>query len=363
MTRFQKGYTIIEVMIALTLSLILAAGLTQIFIANSRTFDVSEASSRTQETGRLALSILSREIRNADYWGCQGSEGSLMGNIVNMLNTGSGVDLLLQGIGGENDTGPGGSDILSLGGVDANSAIKVSSQPSPNAASIKLTDTTEINDFDILLVTNCQRGHMFQVTNANDNGNVVHNTGNVQIGPGNAFKEINPSYNDDPNGASVFRPKQQRFYLRDNTTTGRREFVVDGISVLGSSGAIGTLTTPIALFEDVQNFQFQYGRDTNNDGRVDAWADPSTPARPADPSNPSDTGDPATPDYADEAIAIRMSILVRSPDDGVTDGGQSYCYPGWLDCASDSNRLTISGTNDTFLYRVYTTTSTLRNRI
>ena len=348
MNSLQRGYTIIEVMIALTLSLILTAGLTQIFVANSRTFNVTEASSRTQETGRLVLSILSREIRNADYWGCQGSEGLLQGNIESLLNTGTGfnTDLLLRGLDGTNAFGPNNSDMLSLGGLASNSAIRVTQQPSATAANLKIDDTSPFQENDILVVTNCQRGHMFQITNVNSaNEVVVHNTGNVSSGPGNASKNIEPSYNEDPDGASVFRPRQQRFYLRDNATTGNRELVTDGVSVLGSGSSVGTLSSPVALFENVRDFQFQFGRDTNDDGQVDAWSDP---------------GDP---DQADEAIAIRMSILVRSPDDGVTDGAQSYCYPGWLDCASDSSLLTTSGASDTFLYRVYTTTSAMRNRI
>ncbi|KXS54003.1 MAG: Uncharacterized protein AWU57_1611 [Marinobacter sp. T13-3] len=349
MSKAQQGYTIIEVMIALTLSLILTAGLTQIFVANSRTFNVTEASARTQEVGRLALSVLGREIRNADYWGCQGSEGVLQGNIENMLNPGGGFnsDLLLRGLDGENNTGAGGSDLLSLGGVAGNSAIRVTFQPSTSAANLRVDDTSTFSENDILIVTNCKRGHMFQITNVNSSNDVVvHNTGNVSAGPGNATKNIDPSYNDDPDGASVFRPRQQRFYLRDNGTTGRRELVVDGVSVLGGgSGTVGTLSNPVALFENVRDFQIQFGRDTTGNSRIDTWSDPGDALQ------------------ADEALAVRLSFLIRSPDDGVTDGGQSYCFPGWLDCASDASLLTTAGTNDTFLYRVYTSTSTLRNRI
>ncbi|MBR9885271.1 MAG: prepilin-type N-terminal cleavage/methylation domain-containing protein [Oceanospirillales bacterium] len=343
MNKVQKGFTIIEIMIALTLSLILVAGLTQIFVANSRTFNVGEASARTQETGRLALSIMSREIRNADYWGCQGSEGVMAGSIVNMLNPAAGVDVILRGVDGENDTGPGGSDVLFLAGTDPNSALKVVKQPSGNAANLHLSAVTGIKENDIVLVSNCQRGHMFQVTNEPDKQNngqkvVVHNTGNVSSGPGNAFKEIQPSYNDDPNGAFLFKPYKRSYYLQENGATGRRELVRDGVALLGTAGSV-------ALFEDVRNFQFQFGRDTNGNGQVNVWSDP---------------GDP---DHADEAIAIRVSLLIRSPDDRVTDGAQSYCYPGWLDCANDASLLTTAGASDTFLYRVYTTTSTMRNRI
>jgi len=353
MRRVQKGYTIIEVMIALTLSLLLTAGLTQIFVSNSRTFNVTEASARTQETGRLALSVLSREIRNADYWGCQGT--NFLENVVNLLNDDPDFDinsLTEGGLRAENGVGPSGSDRLILGGLAANSAVKVTKQPSVNSASLQVSDPDQFSQNDILIVTNCARAHMFQVTNDPTTGNsqvVIHNEGNVSAGPGNAEKDIEPSYNDNPEGASVFRPRFQRFYLKDNVNTGRRELVIDGIAVLGGAGAnLGTYSTTLALFEDVQDFQVELGYRNGPSDVVSGWSAPENAA---------------VSNLEDRTIAVRVSILVRSPDDGVTEGGQSFCYPGWLDCANDANLLTTVDADDTFLYRVYTTTATLRNRI
>lgn len=333
----HRGFTLVEVMIALTLSLLLVAGLTRIFLANKQTFDVATASARTQENGRMALSVLSRAIRNADYWGCQGSKEVLQGSFTSLLNDSSGSEfgLLLRGLDGENGTGPDESDQLILGGLASGSGVNVTQQPSPTAANLKVQDASGFAENDIVVVTNCHRGHLFQVTNVNsNNGVLVHNTGNVSAGPGNATKTITPSYNDDPRGAMVYLPDQKIFYLRDNTRTGRRELVLDGV-----------LLDPVALLEGVRDFQFELGRDANGDGRVDVWSPP---------------GDP---DHADQAVAIRMSLLVRSGIQGLTDGDQSYCYPGWLDCLADPSLETTSGENDTFLYRVYTATTALRNRI
>lgn len=333
----HRGFTLVEVMIALTLSLILVAGLGRIFLSNKQTFDVATASARTQETGRLALSVLSRAIRNADYWGCQGSKAVRQGSITSMLKEGSGseVGLLLRGVDGENGTGPDESDLLILGGLSSGSGVSVTHQPSPTAANLKVQDTSGFAENDIVVVTNCQRGHMFQVTNVNSNSSVlVHNTGSVSEGPGNATNIISPSYNGDPQGARAYLPDQKRFYLRDNNRTGRRELVMDGV-----------LLDPVALLEGVRDFQFELGRDASGDGRVDTWSPP---------------GDS---EHADQALAIRVSLLVRSGIDGVTSGQQSYCYPGWLDCLGNPSLKTTSGQNDTFLYRVYTATTALRNRI
>ncbi len=346
----QNGLTIIEVMIALTLSLILTVGLTQIFTANSKTFRVAEASGRTQEVGRLATMIVGREIRNAGYWGCLGTDGLQSGRLNSILNdAGFDVGALLRGLDAENNIGPGGSDRISLGGVAGDTAISVTFQPSQQAANLQVSDNSTFNENDILIVTNCKQGDVFQVTNVNNaNDVVVHNSGAVSGGPGNYQQDLSTNYNDDPDGASVYRPRQLRFYLRDNASTGARELVTDGISIQGSS--TGNFLNPVALLEDVLDFQLQLGVDTNGDQRVDAWEDPLGTA----------TATGLT--QADNTIAVRFSFLVRSPEDGVTDGGQSYCYPGWIDCDT-SNAWSQAAANDSHLYRVYTTTMAMRNRL
>jgi type IV pilus assembly protein PilW len=346
----QRGLSIIEVMVALALSLVITLGLTQIFTSNSESFRVAEASARTQEVGRLATMIVGREIRNAAYWGCLGNQGLQDGRLNSILDDDGTYDVgaLLRGLDAENNTGPGGSDVLYLGGVNGNSAVEVTFQPSQQAANLRVDDSDSFNENDILIVTNCKNGDIFQVTNLNTNNEViVHNSGNVSDGPGNSTQALSTNYNDDPDGASVFRPRQQRFYLRDNGA-GRRELVTDGVGITGSG--IGNFSAPVALLQDVMSFQLEFGVDSNGNGQVNAWETPeglTTAGRL----------------QADDTIAIRFSVLVRSPEGGVTSGSQSYCYPGWLDCVADDTLLTQSAANDTFLYRVYTTTMSIRNRI
>ena len=347
--RRQVGLSIIEVMIALALSLIITLGLTQIFVSNSQTFRVTEASARIQESGRFATGILAREIRNTDYWGCLRD----VGNLNSILNSGSGfnVDSLLRGIDVEVGAGAGGTDRLLLGGVSGNNQISVPFQPSQQAATLQVSDPSTIFQNDILVITDCRSGDIFQVTNnpqQNNSVQVNHNSGNVSNGPGNATQALSTNYNDSPDDATLFRPRQQRFYLRDSD--GRRELVVDGVNVSGQNSGVGIFSQPRQLVPDVMDFQIELGVDSNGDRRVDDWEAPlglGTDGRA----------------QADSAISVRLSFLIRSPEPNVTDGGQSYCFPGWLDCEADDSLLTTAGAGDTFLYRVYTTTVGMRNRL
>lgn len=344
----QRGLSLIEIMVALTLSLILTLGLVHIFTANSQSFRLAEASARIQESGRMAMGILSREVRNSDYWGCL-RDPSVLNSILNPVGD---VDRLLRGLDAENGTGPDGSDRLILGGAGGTSNAQVQFVPTLGAATMQVNDVSQISQGDILIITNCQAGDILQVSNdpsANNSVQVNHNTGNSQGPPGNETSDLSFDYPKDPNGGQIFTPKQQRFYLRDNN--GRRELVTDGVNVrTGGTTNAGAFSTPVALLEDVRNFQVQLGIDINGDGRVNNWNDPGGL-------------DAAGESLADRAVAVRMSFLIRSPQNNVTSGGQSYCFPGWLDCDATPADLTTVADDDRFLYRVYSSTVTLRNRV
>lgn len=63
----QRGMSLIEIMVALTISLALLAGFVQIFISSKKTYQVQNNVGRLQENGRFALDILTRNLRQAGY--------------------------------------------------------------------------------------------------------------------------------------------------------------------------------------------------------------------------------------------------------------------------------------------------------
>jgi len=63
----QRGLTLIEILVALTLSAFLIAGVIQLFIGSKQTYRGHDALSRIQENGRFALDAMSRDIRMAGY--------------------------------------------------------------------------------------------------------------------------------------------------------------------------------------------------------------------------------------------------------------------------------------------------------
>ena len=63
----QRGFTLVELMIALTISLILLLVIGTVFTSSRQAFRVQEDNARIQESGRFALEILGRSIKQAGY--------------------------------------------------------------------------------------------------------------------------------------------------------------------------------------------------------------------------------------------------------------------------------------------------------
>ena len=67
--RNQKGMALVELLVAMLIGLVLVGGILQIFSSSRQTHRVHEATARMQESGRMALEVISRDVRMADFLG------------------------------------------------------------------------------------------------------------------------------------------------------------------------------------------------------------------------------------------------------------------------------------------------------
>ena len=65
---FHSGFSLIELMIAITLGLMIMTGLVSIFVKNSQARTEIERSNRQLESGRYAMSLLTEDLRMAGYF-------------------------------------------------------------------------------------------------------------------------------------------------------------------------------------------------------------------------------------------------------------------------------------------------------
>lgn len=70
----QAGLSLVELMVAMTLALLLLAGLVQMFVSSKQGYRIQESTSRLQENARYAVNLVERRVHQADYWA--GTEAS-----------------------------------------------------------------------------------------------------------------------------------------------------------------------------------------------------------------------------------------------------------------------------------------------
>lgn len=318
--RTQRGLTLVEIMVAMTLGLILLGGVLQIFLSNRQAYRVQEVSSRLQENVRHAVESLASDLRAADFFGCVNRN-----QVTNNLDpAGAGFEeFSASGIMGED--GPAGTpDSITINGAFG-TPLQVQPPYGPQpSANIKVAAPSDLTVGDIVLVSDCTSGDIFQITSGNPghNGVLVHNTG-AAVSPGN----YNPDSCSGGNAHCLSKVYKGDAYVY------RVQSVTYSVGA-GAGGAPALFRNGQELVEGVENMQILYGEDTDEDGVPNRYL-------PADEVN-----------SLDGVTSIRISLLIRSLDDNVTLEPQTYTYNGATITASDRR-----------LRRVVTMTVSLRNRL
>lgn len=171
----QRGLSLVELMIGLALSLLILSAVAYVFAGSSASYRQQESSSTVQESGRIALEVLNRDIRMAGNPGC--------GNVA-FLNHASPAqfsnDLAITGAPGATAADP---DAITVTRGSAQFAVIATS---PAANQIQLVDITPLGTVvagDRLLISDCTSTEVMTVTNVAGN-TVTGNAMGQQFNPG-----------------------------------------------------------------------------------------------------------------------------------------------------------------------------------
>ncbi|MBA1146522.1 PilW family protein [Ectothiorhodospiraceae bacterium WFHF3C12] len=354
--RYDGGFSIVELMVALVVGLVLMTGVVQVYVSNKQTSQMTESLSRMQENGRFTLDLLTREIRMAGFMPCR-----ITTEVANVLNPTSGGPA--SSFGGAGVVGIEGSDasLPSFGtsagdrvtDTDAfwlqgggNRTFQVNNhQPAASSAAFFLNDVNTLEDGDVVLVCDTQQASVFQVTNTqSSNETVVHNTGG-SVSPGNCVREL--GYSSDPctspvgytygSDAVLVQFKSVAYYIGvsgdgSDTALYRQRLQNSG----GSSSYVRE-----ELIRGVENMQLQYGLDTDADGQIEEYQDASSVS-----------------DWQ-EVRTVRMGLLIRS-DDNVAQNADSRTYNLAGTAVGTSGAVTHP--SDRRLRHAFNTTIQIRNR-
>ncbi|MBN4079491.1 PilW family protein [Beggiatoa alba] len=337
--RRQKGMTLIELMIAVTLSLILLAGVLQIFIGNKQTYRVQDAMARVQESGRFAVKFLVKDLRMAGFMGCASinSINNPPTNMVDLDNNGvpdtiSGfIGDGLQGwestqlpvpisdtqnlvIGTTVGTVLAGTDILSIKRA-SDTGVRLTGNMTTMNANIQLLTATVNGMFsagDILMISNCENTDIFAATNVSGGAvtTTIAHSNAVNIG-----NFLTTPYGQD---AEVMRMVNTVYFVGNNTRGVPSLFRQD----MGNGGVFTTQE----LIEGVDDMQISYGEDTDGDRTANLYRDADT-----------------VTDMR-QVVSVRISLVLRSIENNVATS---------VDATFGDRRLR----------RTFTTTVAIRNRV
>lgn len=166
----QRGFTLIELMVALVLGLLVIGAASALFLSSRRTYGTTASINRMQENGRAAFEIMARDLRAAGGNPCSA-------NIVNMLvNRGSASwanwNLGLTGTDGSPDS-------ITVYYADDSNPIHILQQADPSAG-FKYANTDDVSSIhtgDALMACNPQQAVIFGVTNVTPANGIEHAVG------------------------------------------------------------------------------------------------------------------------------------------------------------------------------------------
>ncbi len=309
--RSSKGFSLIELMLALGLGVIVTAGIVALFVGNNQTYTLLGGQSRMQENARFAIDFISRSARAAGYLGCDPEPGKIYKTLngawtqlfefdittpvqaYHGVNNGNGVNdwtpsltsLPRKGAPGSFDL-TSGVDIATLRPQSDVLVLRHVQIPGARIAAIVQSDTDptvevpagglEFANDDFVAINNCEQATVFRVaTIANPGGPIAtlmrngasvgaglyqNQTATVTLSPtGLPYGEANNSQ-----GSSVGRVMTDIYYVAQGTGTNNRNQTPWSLWRKTSEDA------PVELIEGVDNLRVRFGIDTTATNNVNA---------------------------------------------------------------------------------------------
>ncbi len=302
----QGGFTLVELMISMTISIFLVSGIIQLYSASRSAFRAQEQAGHLMENGRTGTEILSRTIRLARYWGCAGTQDASVTN--HLANNQQGI----FGINGTTDeiTVFQVEDDTETSILDINDTLNASVNPDPlsSTAKVHVAQDSGFETGDFVVINNCAQADVIQLSG------VTTVSGEDQL----AFTGCSTCTQSYETNASVFKVRRTRFFIATGTS---------GEPALFQQEDGGTA---IELIEGVEDMQILYGEDTNDDDTVDRYVQ-------SDVINDVCVQD-SNADCWRGIADVRISLLLRTTENGVTSAAQTYLFDGTSRTATD-NRL------------------------
>lgn len=365
--RKLRGFTIVELMVAITISALILGVLTQVYAGASRSYRVAEALSRMQENGRYAMDFLARDIRLAGYMGCV-STGTAISNMANPITGWSPINTSSNPITLKGIEGYEASDVTFTGtGFAGNTAVKTDVilvqffspssaklvHPSPTNANIKIdSNTLNFQANEVLVVTDCAFADILKASSVSNSGSPI------TIAHANNTNTRTTTSKEYGQNAEVMRMQSNVYYILTSGTTGIPSLMRRRLGSFDTGDAAQYCTNATAsttqgfcveeVAEGIEDLQLLYGIDTNTDLTADKFVAASS-VTAAEWAN---------------VVSVRVNLMVRSVATNVSPEANTTPPVSQIPLFSGDTTYTTATLTATprAFRRVYTETVTLRNR-
>ncbi len=348
----QSGVSLVEIMVALVLSLVLLAGVGRIYVGSKQTYRVQDGQSRLQENGRYAIDLLTKDVRETGYQGCR-PMGTVTPNVIALVSSGTDFSFTQATAitGNEGSSGSWsptlaatlnnvitGTDVITVQFASACGGTPVTASTS-TSVTIPATNTCGVGASsncgagtgsckgDMLVLADCQNVDVFRADTVSPSSATNPTTITIN-GTNNSAANLSKPYAAD--NAELMLFNSNTYFIRLNPNNEPSLFRLDNTTAMGGNN-------PVELVEGIENMQILYGVDTDSDGTPNQFM----------------TADLVPPNWA-QVVSVQAILTARSV-------GESADYLTTLPNPARS----YNGNNsyvDSRLLKTFSATISLRNR-
>ena len=269
-SRSQRGFSLVELMVACTVGLIILGVIGGIYDNSKQVARVNDTISRLQENGRFVIQLLDHDLRMAGFRGC----GGPLIPSVNVLNSASYLYQYNVGLTGNKASGGGwlptldaaitalspapstGADVVTLRYIDG-PGVPLSARMASATGTLQVSPGSPIAAGDILLVADCAASAVFHVTDFAAGTGVVSHAAGVGAAPTNTTTDLGQIFGTD---ASVYRLVTKTYFIAPSA----RKPTIKSMWINSVPNYDGQ-PQPVEMVEGVERFQLLYGEDTDGD--------------------------------------------------------------------------------------------------
>ncbi|NRB40255.1 MAG: PilW family protein [Pseudomonadales bacterium] len=285
----QHGFTLLELMIALLLSAFTLSLVIGIFTSNMQSTRLQMAFSNVQESGRMSMEFINRDLRLTDHWGCLNDPGKLTSRLdktdsdwhteLDFLASNSKMLDSIDNATGAEKIGPSlatkspiaGSDVLTIRGSQPTGVMLNQSLTSLSEDLILTGPASKIAKVNqagqVLLISNCNQGELFSVSKNITTNRLAHRvTSTASTGVNNSNAEFSYLYEA---GSSVLLMSSKHYFVAASEA-------LPGVNALWRSDSARNQGKPVEIVPNVDDMQLTFGIDIDGDGKIDRYADKNT---------------------------------------------------------------------------------------